>query len=373
MPEIKKIFITIPWFYPAYKAGGPVQSIVNMISELKEGFEYRIFCSDTDLNEEPLPDIEKDRWTHYNDYTEVWYASRENRSNTLVNEVKKYDPHILYIVGLFSWHFNIVPIFFCEAKKKILSVRGMLHSGALSQKKGKKLLYLVALKLSGKHKKLVFHATDEEERQQIRKNFSNAVEVKVASNFPRLIGGGEHAVKEAGSLRMISVALISPMKNHLLILKSLASVTANILYDIYGPVKDQAYWQQCIDQIKLLPANIIVRYNGDVQPVLVPQLLHQNDLFVMPSKSENFAHAIVEALSAGLPVITSHHTPWNRLESAKAGINTTETEDGLASAIRFFAAMNETELLFWRQGAKDYISKEVNIAQIKNSYKNLFS
>ena len=45
-----KIFITIPWFLPAFRAGGPIQSIANLVKEFNEDVEYFIFCGDTDLN-----------------------------------------------------------------------------------------------------------------------------------------------------------------------------------------------------------------------------------------------------------------------------------------------------------------------------------
>ncbi len=45
-----KIFIIIPWFLPAFRAGGPVQSIANLVKQYNDDVQYFIFCSDTDLN-----------------------------------------------------------------------------------------------------------------------------------------------------------------------------------------------------------------------------------------------------------------------------------------------------------------------------------
>ena len=33
----KKIFITIPWFLPAFRAGGPIQSVANLVKEYEDG------------------------------------------------------------------------------------------------------------------------------------------------------------------------------------------------------------------------------------------------------------------------------------------------------------------------------------------------
>ena len=111
---IKKIFITIPWFLPAFRAGGPVQSVANLVKEFQEGIEYFIFCGDVDLNGAELENIETNQWTRFNDHTQVWYARPERLSDTLVKLVETEKPDILFIIGLFSWHFNIVPMMFCK-------------------------------------------------------------------------------------------------------------------------------------------------------------------------------------------------------------------------------------------------------------------
>ncbi|HRD43302.1 MAG TPA: glycosyltransferase, partial [Ferruginibacter sp.] len=109
-------------------------------------------------------------------------------------------------------------------------------------------------------------------------------------------------------LKLVTIALIIPMKNHLLVLEALQKCTFDVEYGIYGPVKDEQYWNLCEQQIQLMPSHIKVEYKGNLPPGGVEAALKQSDVFIMPSQSENFAHALAEALSAGLPVITSKHT-----------------------------------------------------------------
>src|SRR5690606_13631316 len=127
--------------------------------------------------------------------------------------------------------------------------------------------------------------------------------------------------KQPGAINLVSISLISPMKNILLVLRALRDVSAMVKYHIYGPVKDPGYWEECKALVSKMPANIRVEHKGEVLPHKIADTLKSYHYFVLPSKSENFGHAIYEALSAGRPVITSHATPWNGLELAGAGYN----------------------------------------------------
>jgi glycosyltransferase involved in cell wall biosynthesis len=371
---LKKIFITIPWFVPAFRAGGPVQSIANLVREFQEGVQYFIFCGDTDLNGAELENIQTNQWITYNEHTRVWYAGPDKISDTLVKLVNEQKPDILYLVGLFSWHFNIVPMLFCKGPGKILSTRGMLHPGALTQKKWKKKIYLQLFKLLEYHYKVDFHAADEEEADYIRNYFEEPTNVFVAGNFPNKMGLLPLPAKETGKLKLISIGIISPMKNILLVLQALKKVMGEIQYDLYGPVKDEEYWDLCKKQIKLLPKNIQVTYHKEIDPVRVKDVLSQSHVFILPSKSENFGHAIYEALSAGRAVITSTNTPWNDLRASKAGMNVSvDYTIEMTEAINFFAGLDEGTLSEWQHGTSEYAEKAIDLEKIREEYRKMFS
>ncbi|MEO6637008.1 MAG: glycosyltransferase, partial [Ginsengibacter sp.] len=174
-------------------------------------------------------------------------------------------------------------------------------------------------------------------------------------------------------LQLVSIALISPMKNILPVLQALEKVKANVSYDIFGAVKDHDYWLLCKQQMKLLPTNISVVWHGEIRPEEIVGALSSAHVFILPSKSENFGHAIYEALSAGRPVITSHNTPWQQLMPAKAGINV--TVDGgkeLMDAISFFAAMDNNEMAHWSSKSREYAEQVVDVDSIKKQYEEMF-
>ena len=370
----RKIFITIPWFLPAFRAGGPIQSVANLVREFQEDVEYYIFCGDTDINGAALENVTTGEWVPFNSCTKVWYAGPEKISHKLDQQVGIIRPDILYIIGLYDWHFNIVPLVFCKAPKKILSVRGMLHPGALSQKKFKKTLYLGLFKLLDYHHDIFFHATDDIEAGYIRGQFGTVARIGVAGNFPTHMEVLPIPYKEPGKLRMISIGLISPMKNMLDVLGALQGVGGSIEYSIYGPVKDHDYYDACKAAASTLPPECRVLFGGEVFPQEVPAKLAQAHVFILPSKSENFGHALYEALAAGRPVITSHDTPWNNLEAARAGLNVeTGSSSILASAIRTFLEMDEATFSQWHQGAAAYAAAAVDVPRLREAYRELFS
>jgi glycosyltransferase involved in cell wall biosynthesis len=146
-----------------------------------------------------------------------------------------------------------------------------------------------------------------------------------------------------------------------------------ITYDIYGPVKDKIYWNKCLQVIASLPKNISVNYNGDIPPSEIKAALGKSHIFILPSKSENFGHAIYEALSAGRPVITSNNTPWNNLRESNAGINvSTDQINVIIEAINFFAKMTQEELDKWSLAAHQYAIQSVDFDMIRQQYKEMF-
>jgi glycosyltransferase involved in cell wall biosynthesis len=85
-----------------------------------------------------------------------------------------------------------------------------------------------------------------------------------------------------------------------------------------------------------------------VRPALerdeVGRLIRELDLLVLPSHSENFGMVIVEALAAGVPVITTTATPWSCVVSRGCGWCVPDTPVGLSAAISAAVRLPAEEL-----------------------------
>jgi len=379
MHSIKLIY---DYFSPAYRAGGPTQSLANMVDALD--LPLSVIATNSDLDGSLL-DVETDQWLSLpgrktlstaqpnagiqTSESAVWYCSPQGLNiDALINP-----NDILLINSIFSHHFNYPALIKGKASRKIISPRGMLDPGSLSQKSWKKQLYLAWWKLRGLDRLVEWHATNELEKKNILAVFGNRAKVWVAPNFPRIIDF-QPKEKQAGALRMASIAVISPMKNHLLVLEALKDFKNNLIWDIWGPVKDAQYWSVCKTMMEKMPPNVTVNYHGDVPPPEVPAALQNAHIAMLPSKSENFGHSIFEALTAGMPVVTSHNTPWNNLAEGFAGQNVS-IADGreILMAIKAFSDMDQKTYDQWSMAARAFALQAVDIAAIAQNYRDMFS
>ena len=370
----KSITIVYDYFSPAFKAGGPIQSLANLVLQLNNEYEFNVITGAFDKGEKTvLRDVFPDKWNTIEPGIKVFYwVPSLYKLKRLIKEFKTKTNQTIYINGLYSLYFNILPLFLCKGNI-ILAPRGMLHHGALSQKSFKKKVYLALFKMFGWHKKIAFHATDENEKKFIEDAFGPGMKIQVAPNVPKNIGELPGIEKKKGFVSLISIALVSPMKNFELVLQALKKAKGEFEYHIYGPVINQEYWYRCFNLIKEMPENVKVYYHGELAPLKVKDALSKTHIFILPSVSENFGHAIFESFSAGKPVITSNNTPWKNLIDIKAGWNVNTNQKDLSELLSSIAEMDNGQYKLFCKGAKQLANEYFINANFTKAYKILFS
>lgn len=152
----------------------------------------------------------------------------------------------------------------------------------------------------------------------------------------------------------------------------MAQFKENSLLHIYGPIKDEAYWQTCLEAVKESAGK--VQYKGTVMPENVQDIFSKYHASILLTKGENFGHALYESLSAGRPVITSFFTPWNKLSEKNAGWNVdlSDEKDILKTINGIY---NMDQLLFEQfcDGSYQLASKYYQHGFDLLSYRRLFS
>ncbi len=374
----KKIFITIDWFDPAYKAGGPVVSIIKLIENLHEQFDFFILAGSQDYGDsEEIEGLVTNQWIDWRGMAKVYYLSKDKKTRANVFAILDESfADVYYIQGVFSLYFSIYPLIWwhqAKQEKAIVATRGMFHASALKVKRVKKLLFLYLARIMGWYHHVYFHSTNPEETAQLRKILAREATYIEASNFPRLLPFNSEHTKNRNELKILNVARISPEKNTLFLLDSLQHVIGQVTVTIVGNYADSGYFQQFLRKRDSLPPNVIVNYVGHRPIHELPDFYATHDLFVLPTTGENFGHAIIEALSAGLPCLISKNTPWNGLEQGGAGYNLDFDAEQYSKHIDGYFSMSEEEYKQASLSARKYAEQKVNIEKTKEAYIKLLA
>ena len=363
------------WFYPAYKAGGPITSLNNLVKNIGDKINVTVVTSAFDLGERKILDnITPDVWHKQNGIRIKYFTNPKDAAD----EIEKRDYDFIYLNSMFSPAFTIKPLL--KAKKNnildkvILAPRGMLQAGALSQKWLKKKIFLMLLKLYGVTNKIHFHATDVLEKEDILKYFPKAKKITVSPNVvSKPVQVQIKKIKEKNNMHLIYLSVISSKKNLKYVIEIFRLLDFEFVFDVYGSIKDKDYWVSFTEQIQKVK-NVKYAYKGDIPNHLVNETLKQYDFFILPTLGENFGHAIYEALSSGTPVIISDKTPWRDLEFKNAGwdISLADKEKFIEVLNKCYEMDNE-EYKKWSNGAFNYAKKYYEENNVTEKYLEMFS
>lgn len=375
----KKLTILIDWYLPGTKAGGPVRSIFSLVQLLKSEMDISIITTNIDLGSNtPYDTVKPDTWLEQ-DGVRLYYFSKENlNKQNLTQLLLETKCEVIYLNSFWSYWFSIFIIQLKNNKTLncpiILAPRGMLGKGALSIKPLKKKFYLLLSKFKGFYDHILFHATNQQELNDIRDQFKNA-NVKVIANLSSATPVIVNRSKQENELDLFFLSRISKVKNLHYALEVLSKVSSSytISYSIYGNIEDEAYWQHCLSIIKKLPPHIKVVYKGEIAFDQIQATICKHHYLFLPTLNENFGHSIVESLMSGCPAIISDQTPWNDLFEADAGYSIPISDQNkFISLIEQLAVINNETYTKKANAAITYISKKLNIPLIKENYLKLF-
>ena len=381
--EKKKILLFSNWYEPGYKGGGPIQSCRNIVETFRDKFDFYVFTADRDLGENiPYSGIVADQWSKSSEGVKIWYASPSFLGRQNIRRlITDLHPDLVYFNSMFSPKYTLLPLWILIktnfSGKTVLAPRGMLHPGAMQQKNIKKNVFLKLFKLMGLYRKIVFHATGEQERKDIASNISKNAKVIIAENIPNLDGRPWiERSKTIHHLNCVFISRVETKKNlhYFLELLSRTDSTDRINFDIYGEEEDGNYARRCKEIANTLGPHIQIRFLGPLPHREIFDTLRRYQLFILPTLGENFGHAIFEALSTGCPVLISDQTPWLNLASQKLGWDIPLNDpdkflDALNQAIYF----DQSEFNVWSRNAYQYAIDFFNRLDIKTEYLKLFS
>lgn len=341
-----KVLSFIDWYKPGYKAGGTVTAFSNFVAHLEESFDFKIVTRDCDyFEEEPYQNIRSDTWVQKSK-TAVYYVSKTNENfRKIMSIMKASSADWIYINGVFSFYFSIIPVLLIAEKSCIVNPHGMLSEQAFSVKSFKKNIFLKLANLFSIYKNVIFHVANQNEKEAVIKRIKRYRGIKVVNQLPKkvIFDPAIKGVSKNLISKFVSITRISKEKGILKMIKAFQKVKLPLEFDIFGPVYDESYWELCKAEIKKLPANVTFNYRGSMHADVVLQTLKKYDYFILLSEGENFGHAILEALSVGLPIIISDKTPWIHLEEKGLGHDVPIESEAIPKIIEGFCEMKNSD------------------------------
>lgn len=329
-PDLMKVLAFNRYYLPGFKAGGPIRSLANMAEALGDEIRFFIGALDRDLGDtEPYPEIDTNAWIKTGK-AEVRYFSPENVSIRAIRAlIEELRPDFIYLNSFFDPIFSLRILIarrtgLIPRIPLLLAPRGEFSLGALTLKSLRKLAYIKGVSIFGLTRDIMWHAStvieaDDISRTMLIGTSSIAVGSDLATAPPANAASAWTPRESGDPFRICFVSRISPKKNLTGALRAVALVKASVMFDVYGPKEDEAYWAECQKLIDELPPHVSVTYHGEVAYQDIASVFARHDLFLFPTLGENYGHVIFEALSVGLPVLTSDQTPWNDLREAGAG------------------------------------------------------
>jgi len=313
MESKPNILLFTDWYLPAYKAGGPVVSIYQLVQLMQKKFQFYIICSNSDLGEnEAFKNIDTNTWIDgdYGEKIKYWRKKNCIKNNYLLL-IKETKPMAIYYNSVFSYNFTLKPIFYylkLYDVKQFLSPRGMLHSAAISLKSRKKRLFLWLIKYTHFFRNIIFIATDKQEQKYIS-HHELKTPIIIVPNIPdcSFLDLETSIIKQN---HIITIARIAPEKNALMALDVISEISKPITYTWIGDSKNKNYFDSFMQKAQNLPPHIDFKYLGALPKKEVKKVILESNIFFLPTLGENYGHAIFEALAASLPSVIGNNTPF---------------------------------------------------------------
>lgn len=309
--------------------------VLHIITGLQKAAGTSVFCVELCEN---LSKLEVDTAIAVSQVTSVDAVPQENIPllETLgAFEKLEFKPDIVHIHALWSPFLHRASTWARRAALPVVfSPHGMLTPWALGQKRIKKALALAVYQYRDLKLASLLHATADSEVQDIRR-LGLRQPVVVAPLGVAVDPNPTKRIRHDSEPRIaLFVSRIHPKKGLVNLVEAWAAIKPiGWKMVIAGPDQD-GHEREIKDLAETKEVAQDFEFVGAVFGKEKDHLYSQADLFVLPTHSENFGVVVLEALAAGVPVITTKGAPWQELEGACGGTCDTTCSDTVAASGR---------------------------------------
>ena len=105
-----RILILLKHYEPAFRFGGPIRSVVNLVGALHKEFDFKVVCLNRDFREtQPLDGIEEDVWLNRNGAQVCYVDASLSKPLKLVKAIRSIDYDLVYLNSFFEPLFSTLP------------------------------------------------------------------------------------------------------------------------------------------------------------------------------------------------------------------------------------------------------------------------
>lgn len=221
------------------------------------------------------------------------------------------DVDVLHVHGVFGWHV-LLSVWAARAAgvPHVVTVHGHLHEDALRERWIAKRLYLATAGPMILGRASVVVATTPVERDIIRRFAAGA---RIEEVMPGLevpaepVSGAAVEHPPDRPLRLLYLGRLHPHKGLHLVVQALGAACReglDAMLTVAGTGRPR-YQRSVAALAARLGLTDHVRFVGHVGAETRAAMFRETDVFLLPSRSENFGFAPAEAMAAGIPVVLS--------------------------------------------------------------------
>jgi glycosyltransferase involved in cell wall biosynthesis len=356
------ILFVVHGYKPAYRIGGPIHS-VSALAECLVSKGHKVIVFTTDSNQDEKLNVIKNTPVIV-DGVEVWYFETQDifqkkifkifpyfsksigylysplmrdRLNEIMPKIDIVHTHLpfiypTYITSKIAKIYN-KPLFYHQ--------RGVLSERALSFRSVKKNIYLFLIEKTIIRNASCLIALTNYELEVFKKYSKKNQKIVVVPNginTEKFYSDSQlyNNVKiDASKIVILFLGRLHPSKGaDILLLAFIKALRQNdkIRLIMAGP-DEYGLVQEFRQQIEGENLQEYIYFPGLILGDEKKRLLARADLFVLPSLSEGFSMAILEALASSTPVLISPECNFNEVESVNAGVVVSNNIEQISSSI----------------------------------------